>query len=225
MKNNKILITIGVLIVAVMFMQGTREGEKMAGGECYQEFANVATACGGLGTGSYSFEGSWTNGGNVYDGDWGTSATGVTAYSSWYYADYTIPSGTTDVKSLVKSGNYYELQCSHTPGSWTTYKSTHTGTADFTIPPACWNGKTVLQLRFTPSSGNQLFYEEAIWWDIGGTSCNGDADRDCDGTIVLQEILNAIANVYGDTTYFSQGTFTSGNIATIITGYYGAIIS
>ena len=59
----------------------------------------------------------------------------------------------------------------------------------------------------------------------GVSECNSDADIDCDGTIVLQEILDTIANVYGDTTYFSSGKFTSANIATIITGYYGAIIS
>ena len=54
---------------------------------------------------------------------------------------------------------------------------------------------------------------------------NGQPDRDCGGTITLQEILDTIANVYGDTTYFSPGTFSSANIGLQITGYYGAIIS
>ena len=56
-----------------------------------------------------------------------------------------------------------------------------------------------------------------------GAGCNTDADRDCSGTITLQEILDALANIYGDTTYFSSGTFTSSNIGIYITGYYGAV--
>ncbi|GAG63507.1 unnamed protein product [marine sediment metagenome] len=44
---------------------------------CYQEFANVSTACGGLATGTYTLTGTWTDIAALYtrylcDGDWGT---------------------------------------------------------------------------------------------------------------------------------------------------------
>ena len=42
--------------------------------KCYQETANVSTACGGLDTGVYFTTGDWSaNVGNLYDGDFGTS--------------------------------------------------------------------------------------------------------------------------------------------------------
>ncbi len=61
--------------------------------------------------------------------------------------------------------------------------------------------------------------------DFSGGSCNGQSDIDCDGTIGLQEILDTIANIYGDTTYFGPGTFSTSNVGVPITGYYGATIS
>ena len=54
--------------------------------------------------------------------------------------------------------------------------------------------------------------------------CNGQADRNCDGTVTQTEIIDAIKNIYGDTTYFAVGTFTSANIGQHITAYYGAKI-
>ena len=83
------------------------------------------------------------------------------------------------------------------------------------------NGYGVESYTDTPGSSTSL--SGSVTLSLGG-ACNGQSDRDCSGTISLQEILDAIANIYGDTTYFSIGTFISSNIGIQITGYYGAMI-
>ena len=68
-------------------------------GTCYQESANVSTACGGLDTGKYAFTGTWQNPSNFIDGDWDTyGAPGGTG--PVVYVNYTIPSGITNLSLL-----------------------------------------------------------------------------------------------------------------------------
>ena len=68
------------------------------GGWCYQETANVSTACGGVATGGYSSIGTWINISNVYDGNWNTS--GYTTSYGTFFVNYSRPSGSLESSKL-----------------------------------------------------------------------------------------------------------------------------
>jgi len=142
---------------------------------CYQETANVSTACGGLDTGSYNdttgpnfWEGGCGYGFCAYDGNWSSYVTGS---SQILLINYTILSNATSGTWQVKMGN-----------------STDNTTTNYTIPDSCWDGKDDISLKIfvdnsVPTRGigycynstgweiifsanHQLIYEEAMWWDI-----------------------------------------------------------
>jgi hypothetical protein len=139
---------------------------------CYQETANVSTACGGLSTGTYSQSGDdWCEGGCasdrfnlIIDGNWTTKALPNLAGSgSFGYVNYTKPSNAINATWQIKDDD---------------------GIANLTVPSICFS-QTPLQLRFRGQESvddtywecwngtdwdtlKQLYssyaYEEAIWW-------------------------------------------------------------
>jgi len=146
--------------------------------QCYQETANVATTCGGLDSGVYSWDGDWKYGSpeNVYDGDWNTKSWAFYPPSeSNYYVNYTIP---------------YNLESA-------IFKTKDPGGIEYVqeivIPDSCLVGN-VLALRakiikypsppttqyfcLTSTNWQQIgsdritdaIYEEAMWWRMGGAS-------------------------------------------------------
>jgi len=76
---------------------------------CYQETANVSTACGGLNTGTYAYNSSnWTNPQNIYDGNWNTLVVANVpdnGANSYIKINYTIPTGT-DKNNVIWQVNY-----------------------------------------------------------------------------------------------------------------------
>jgi len=141
---------------------------------CYQEFANVATGCGGLDTGSYyGIVGTWDVAyppALAYDGDWDTvSMCAVGSDNCYIYINYT---KTENAKSNSK---------------W--MKKDADGIINLTIPQVCWDyysdelifrmhsdalapGHTIWECF--DGSWNELYddygtrglYEEAMWWNI-----------------------------------------------------------
>jgi len=57
------LVLVVMLVLVIPFVSATW---------CYQETANVSTACGGESSGTYSLAGPWKSLGNSYDGLWNT---------------------------------------------------------------------------------------------------------------------------------------------------------
>lgn len=137
---------------------------------CYQETANVSTACGGKDTGSYNWTSSWIDKGNTSDGDWDTF--GESYYLSGYmFVNYSKPDNATALNS-----------------TWKVKDSS--GTAELSIPTACWsqeplqfrirsywvfigtttwscwNGSEWQTLRYT--TGSDDIYEEAMSWGMPG---------------------------------------------------------
>ncbi|MFA6074116.1 MAG: hypothetical protein WC758_08415 [Candidatus Woesearchaeota archaeon] len=146
-------------------------------GMCYQESANVATACGGKSTGSYTssnnFGAGSGTGSAVYDGDWGTGASRDT-------------SGTSSLTSI-----YYKPLNAQGSSLWQIkYGTTTSTTKSLTIPADCWGAFTDrIQLKLESfhggsygnsmaycwngawklidtSTADNLLYEEAMNWDI-----------------------------------------------------------
>ncbi len=129
---------------------------------CYQETANVSTACGGLNTGKYFTahgESNW------YDGNWST-------HSNWvnpFYFNYTKvsfalnssklqvafgPNGTPENKSIPTGcWNQQPLQFN------AERKATPSGFWNLT----CWDGSSWLNISEYYSA--YTFWEEAMWWN------------------------------------------------------------
>jgi hypothetical protein len=145
-------------------------GSWMAPSSCYQETANVSTACGGLSSGSYTIVGSLKFGGNskvFSDGDWATN--GILDDGAEFIVNYTIPSGTTGVlwafkdtpeqnftiPSICLQGATLAINISENfPGSGFWYKY-------------CWNGTDWDDSLFVPFTGTSgRIHEEAMWWNI-----------------------------------------------------------
>lgn len=173
---------------------------------CYQETANVSTACGGLATGKYSFSSNWgdsvtagiTN--TAIDGDWmtfgGRSAEGY----AYFYINYTKP---------ANASNSSLLQVKHKTSYFPYYEI-----LNLTIPQDCWNyDSTLISFRFKvpvtggswqcyngtgnafdtiyttdPITGGTDVYEEAMWWNITGPQ---------NTTLSLSEGLHNIT-IYGE---------------------------
>jgi hypothetical protein len=148
---------------------------------CYQESTNVATGCGGLNTGSYSFDGTWQNQNSMIDGDWNTYASNVNSgtvadiYIIYYKPTNALSSSLWQVKDSSADIKFpIPLWCwNHNPivfriSSTDTDNERWTG---FTTHEYCWNGGP---LSSDPSGWQRLkdgpggaVYEEAMWWDTG----------------------------------------------------------
>lgn len=181
---------------------------------CYQEFANISTACGGLSTGSYTGDGS-LDFSPMYDGDWNTYITALPT-ESIVYINYTKPLG-------VNINNSYWI-----------VKYNYQDATSFLIPRDCQlNSNNVLMLRFSirQSVGgptykyvrgechdeaandwpvifednpvNGIVYEEAMNWSIGKANVT-----------INYPINNTIYN-----SYISRINFTTNYIGLINCSY------
>ncbi len=153
--------------------------------ECYQEYPETSTACGGLDTGvTYVPSGSWYNGDQalIVDGDWDTGCHSYFYLHQYGYLNYSKPSDTNI------DGSYWQIK-------------TGSGLQNVSITSTCW-AQSPLQLRFASNSSNSFFscwngteyetllsgtnreiYEEAMWWNITSYPRNvsleiGDSDGD-----------------------------------------------
>lgn len=155
---------------AILEFNGVNYTVPTASSPCYQESANVSTACGGLNTGSYTIDQFWDVGltaTNVIDGNW--TSFGAGDNTGDVIITYTKPIGS------INSGTLWEVKDAG-------------GIFNLSIPTGCWNYDTnTLQLkvrsRFADwycrnASGingfenlreyisNQDVYEEAMIWSI-----------------------------------------------------------
>jgi len=148
---------------------------------CYQEFANISNACGGLATGNYGYNGTFTNVENIYDGQWDTFGAISSSYGN-NFINYTIPEGATRSSKIL-------------------IKTDVSGPLNITIPDVCWEAvgdDDILQFRVRWDNYNIFaslycykdagafwgqtygdnwaniygpnnvhgWYEEAMWWNI-----------------------------------------------------------
>lgn len=138
---------------------------------CYQETANVSTACGGLNTGSYNGtilgSDSWTL---AFDGDWNTNA-----YNIQLFVNYTKPANSTSSSLwLIKdtyagadnTNNVSISQC------WDGYVDkivlkgiTTGGGLDYYAKYYCHDGSSWIEVlsNYVAALRNEV-YEEAMWW-------------------------------------------------------------
>ncbi len=149
------------------------------GGLCYQETANVSTACGGLDTGEYralsgAFE--WVNSKNLFDGDFGTFSgpTGSPgSNNAVYYVNYSKPLNSLNTVLQVK--DYYGFvnisippTCfSQEPLQIKVLSNFHVDFDDDYINWTCYTGVSDITIRFNDVDvSTQYVYEEAMYWNM-----------------------------------------------------------
>jgi len=137
--------------------------------ECYQEFPNVSTACGGVNTGRYVFSGAAGSILSVlkaFDGDWNT-VSDAPATSVSVDIHYVKPSLANFVVWQIKREDetFINFTINHTSTCWTQNSSEiffeiifdHIGG---TASTSCFNGVGYTVLSTYPSG----IYEEAVYW-------------------------------------------------------------
>jgi hypothetical protein len=146
--NKKYLIYFGigmVLIVGVIMLISAEQTSSW----CYQETANVSTACGGYNTGTYNstYTSEWW--GAMYDGNW-ESMFRTTGYA---YINYTKP-----VNSTKES--LWQVK---------TYVSGASNFLNITLDESCWNynpSKVILMINVTwesPEYNNKFYCFNGSW--------------------------------------------------------------
>lgn len=144
---------------------------------CFQEYATIATACGGLRTGDYRIAGDWSGiSSYTFDGDYDTSATGANNSSGQLYITYSKPeySRQGSIWRIAQGANltnstFTNITINTTCWNWSTQRiklrldSYSNVSGNNWIEALCYNGTWVLMQNFTT---NNTIYEEAIYWNI-----------------------------------------------------------
>ena len=143
-------------------------------GICYQESANVSTACGGVNTGKYSTDkpSTWefsNSGSLIYDSDY-NSYDRATNPTGNIYINYTIPNGATNsAKWQVKTQYILSNYTVNISGLILSLKlesniscGVNSGAKGYFLYNEIW--KEVFSECDHPNSLN--IYEEAIWWNF-----------------------------------------------------------
>ena len=194
---------------------------------CYQETANVSTACGGLSTGTYGETGAFTNG-NWRDGNTATSNSNSDFSTIYAYVNYTIPTNATTQSvwqyvydSSISYTNYTLSSCEFDTTLQFRITSTAFGT---TTSLDCYDGASWTSLN--SSVGSAIVREEGMWWYINNsqtppsdtcTYTSGDWNVDCSDNCVINSAQDLGANnliITGTGTFTANALITAANVAT-----------
>ena len=164
---------------------------------CYQETATTATSCGGLSTGSYSYNSELNNPLNSYDEDWNTySDTIISSSTGELYINYKIPESFSIAIWEVKTLNRVNVTILN---SCLTYNddlqlkidTKFIAFGELTTNYYCYNGSW--QTIYTILGENRI-YEEGIYWGIPNNEYNFNVSY-IDGKPLTH---NLEASCYGD---------------------------
>jgi hypothetical protein len=141
---------------------------------CYQEFANVSTSCGGLSTGTYTDNSNWSEVNLIYDGDWVTYSNSITDNTDGYlWINYTKPTGAsnTSLWTIGEMGDLVVVESNFSLNSCWNYSNTlsfriwqNTSGTSWETYYQCFNGSWVT-LKMNNETSWQIA-EEAMVWNI-----------------------------------------------------------
>jgi hypothetical protein len=181
-KSRYFLIAVLVCLLAI-FSLGVIANEW-----CYQEQANESVPCGGVASGSYSYDGNIAYSPNTpaylgYDANWNTCVRSQeeTHDDANLYMNYTKPENAT-INATNNSLwlillNGVPTNVSIPTACWNQPQLQFKGVANLYVGSSeyCWNGT---DWQLVSQSGNlaHAFCEEGMWWDLGCVpdwSCSG----------------------------------------------------
>lgn len=141
--------------------------------ECFQQTANVSNSCGGLNTGVYAFNGSWTNDASCYDGDYGTQGHPNLAINNEgdFFVNYSKPSLANSAKWEINDwGGLLNITLPEECFNDTVELKAITlylGVGDYYVNWSCMNKTSRLwTVVRNISSGTGDIWEEAIIWSM-----------------------------------------------------------
>jgi hypothetical protein len=167
-------------------------------GNCYQESANVSTACGGLDTGKYVEAGTWYPASpfiNFIDGNWNTYGQGNAGTSGIAYINYTVPTG-------ALTSSLWQIKAGSNPQIF----------ANYTINSSCWydiNSQVTLnsppQNYISPSNsvdfncsatvtGGATLTNMSLWTNQSGTWERNQTNTTITGTTNISIFTNSYSN-------------------------------
>ena len=212
-NSNKIIIGIVIIVIAFFLYRGYNETFSIVGGQttCYQESANIATACGGLNIGSYS--GNFAGDGSLWrDGDWNTysysSDGGETVYVTYAKPTGALSNSLWQVKDKLGVVNLSPGNCVRDNLQLKIYSKDLTS-GNSIVEWSCYDGANWIILRsFYDNNGgtaSHWVYEEAMIWNI----CTESVDTNCDGIVTRAELGTTINS-------WISGTVTRANLGAAI---------
>ena len=144
--------------------------------QCYQEFANQSTTCGGLDTGTYFKTGNLVESNfiAIIDGDWSTSGapSGGIGTLAALYINYTKPLGSTNAtwemgKTIFQSGGIIFINFSIPDSCFNNGYDKLVLAIDWQVDNAahyvCFNSTNWIQLGESPNNARGVFEEAIIW--------------------------------------------------------------
>jgi len=235
LKYLTVLLAAAMLTAGGVYFSGDEDSNFLAGSGspgdfCYQETANVSTACGGLDTGVYYAVSTWSNPVNfTFDGLWtsGASSNWTTPESS-LYINYSIP-------YLSASSSLWQVKYGDPTGPFPSV------TENITINDSCWaqnpiqlmmisnntcatcehirlqcyNGSDFILMKYINQSDDAPFlYEEAMWWDWVDDTANvtfcGTVNSVLFKTNISRGNYSASKNTYTEYNVIPENQSTSG---------------
>lgn len=174
---------------------------------CYQETANVSTACGGLATGGYSSDGNWhiaAPAHNAWDGSWVFMAYTQTNSSARLYINYTIPDNATELTQWqIRNDGGQWLNFSFSNDNITPCLGTNTlqlrinitfATGTYRQNASCYTGTVWSPYYWEQGANMNAIFEEGMFWDFNSSHWAN-----------LTFTGSASGNDYTETVYCTQG--------------------
>jgi parallel beta-helix repeat protein len=204
-------------------------------GWCYQESANVSTACGGLATGAYGSSGNWYDLAKTYDGNWGTwGSVDDLIGNAYLYINYTKPGGASlaiwQVQGQDGPDNVsISSACFNAYANKIRLRVNSSSTGGGFLKSSkwdCWNGTAYTTLK---SYGviSAAIYEEGMYWDSDPCDYYLDACKTSgwsDGVYCLSQNISTTGSCMiidaDNVTLEGRGFTISGNDAGVDYGVY-----
>jgi hypothetical protein len=210
--NSKFIFIIASLLLFVFLISS------VSATICYQETANVSTACGGLATGVYSFEANnfyinYTKPTNALNTSlWQVKHGGVSVALN--FSNFTLPSSCWNAYSdkivlnayLNTQTPWFSIARCYNSTNWINISVVQSGTSGSGGPGTAntinlydgdWSTGSVYDGEWVGNLGDngEPFYEEAMYWDLDTTSPNITLISPANATITLTNSINFTANI------------------------------
>lgn len=140
---------------------------------CYQESSNESTSCGGLDTGTYSYNDFWSSPENTTDGDWDTY--GISDVSlggtTYLFINYTKPNGALSTSQWEVKDELSRTNLTILSSCWDynvdslSFRVSSINKAPDNVVWSCLNETGWQELRDS-GEGTANVYEEAMNWEI-----------------------------------------------------------
>lgn len=167
-----LMIMVGVFLISLTSSAWWTGYYPLVHSICFQESANVSTACGGLATGSYSWSGTWTDKDHTFDGDY-MSTMGHSDNGGYMYINYTKPTSSSGAIWNISDGsastpvNKSVVSACFNANSSILRFRIYSNVSAYKDDWDCWNGSSWHNLyTWTNNPNGGQIFEESVFWNL-----------------------------------------------------------